>query len=65
MIKRRQGVHVHARTYHNKRRGLRLMALAHNLMILEFVRVFDTAFPTSFASQCLQIVGEAFPIDAC
>ena len=34
MIKRRQGSHVRATTYHAQCRDLRLMALTHNLMIL-------------------------------
>jgi hypothetical protein len=34
MIKRRQGAHVHARSYHSQCRDLRLLALTHNVMIL-------------------------------
>ncbi len=34
MIKRRQGSHVRAITYHSQCRDLRLMALTHNVMIL-------------------------------
>ena len=36
MIKRRQGSHVRAVTYHSQCRDLRLMALTHNVMILLF-----------------------------
>lgn len=36
MIKRRQGSHVRAATYHSQCRALRLMALTHNVMILLF-----------------------------
>jgi hypothetical protein len=48
MIKRRQGAHVHARTYHNQCRELRLMALTHNIMILLWMRVFYRAVLTPF-----------------
>jgi hypothetical protein len=34
MIKRRQGAHVRARSHHGRCRDLRLLALAHNVMIL-------------------------------
>jgi Transposase DDE domain len=47
MIKRRQGAHVHARTYHNQCRELRLIVLTHNIMILVVVEVFYTAVPDS------------------
>jgi hypothetical protein len=40
MIKRRQGAHVHGRTYHSQCRDLRLMALTHNVMILLCVELF-------------------------
>ena len=40
MIKRRQGSHVRATTYHAQCRDLRLMALTHNLMILLACRCF-------------------------
>ncbi len=43
MIKRKQGVHVHGRSYHSQCRDLRLMALTHNAMILMWVRVFYRA----------------------
>ncbi len=43
MIKRRQGAHVHARSYHSQCRELRLLVLTHNIMILVVVRVFYTA----------------------
>jgi hypothetical protein len=36
MIKRRQGAHVRATTYHSQCRDLRLMVLTHNVMILLF-----------------------------
>ena len=41
MIKRRQGSHVHGRTYQSQCRDLRLMALTHNIMIL-WVAWFST-----------------------
>lgn len=40
MIKRRQGAHARGRSYQAQCRDLRLMALAHNVMILLRVRVF-------------------------
>ncbi len=40
MIKRRQGSHVRAVTYHSQCRDLRLMVLTHNVMILLSVEVF-------------------------
>jgi hypothetical protein len=43
MIKRRQGAHVNARTYHNQCRELRLIALTHNIMILVVIQVFYRA----------------------
>jgi len=43
MIKRLQGAHVHARTYHNQCRELRLKGLIHNIMILLSIRVFYRA----------------------
>ena len=48
MIKRRQGAHVRARAYHAQCRDLRLMALAHNVMIIVFWQVFYRAGRTSF-----------------
>ena len=48
MIKRRQGVSVHGRSYHSQCRDLRLLALTHNIMILVDVQVFYTAFLTPF-----------------
>jgi hypothetical protein len=43
MIKRRQGAHVHARSYHGQCRELRLIVLTHNIMILVILEVFYTA----------------------
>jgi hypothetical protein len=43
MIKRRQGSHVRAITYHSQCRDLRLMALTHNVMILWHIDVFYRA----------------------
>jgi hypothetical protein len=43
MIKRRQGAHVHARSYHSQCRELRLIVLTHNIMILVVVDIFYTA----------------------
>ncbi len=43
MIKRRRGAHVHARTYHNQCRELRLIVLTHNLLNLVPVEVFYRA----------------------
>jgi hypothetical protein len=48
MIKRRQGAHVHARTYHSQCRELRLIVLTHNIMILVVVEVFYTARMSPF-----------------
>ena len=48
MIKRRQGNHVHARTFHNQCRELRLLVLTHNIMILVVVEVFYTAVQEPF-----------------
>ena len=50
MIKRRQGAHVRARTYHNQCRDLRLLVLTHNVMILVFVKVFYRAAASPLAS---------------
>lgn len=55
MIKRRQGNHVHARTYHNQCRELRLIVLTHNIMILVVVDVFYTAVLTHFPDSVKQI----------
>ncbi|TWT73507.1 Transposase DDE domain protein [Posidoniimonas polymericola] len=49
MIKRRQGAHVPARSVRRQHRELRLMALAHNIMILLTRRVFDRACLTPFS----------------
>ena len=46
MIKRRQGNHVHGRTYQSQCRDLRLMVLTHNIMILLFCWVFYRALET-------------------
>ena len=43
MIKRRQGAHVGGRSYHSQCRDLRLLVLAHNIMILVVVQVFYRA----------------------
>lgn len=43
MIKRRQGSHVRAITYHSQCRDLRLMVLTHNVMILLSLNVFYRA----------------------
>jgi hypothetical protein len=45
MIKRRQGSHVHGRTYPSQCRDLRLMVLTHNIMILLFAQLFYRARP--------------------
>jgi hypothetical protein len=47
MIKRRQGAHVHARSYHSQCRELRLLVLTHNIMILVVIEVFYRAGPDS------------------
>ena len=47
MIKRRQGNHVHGRTYQSQCRDLRLMVLTHNIMILLFCWVFYRAIDKS------------------
>jgi hypothetical protein len=59
MIKRRQGSHVRAVTYHSQCRDLRLMALTHNVMILLAVRVFYRAGqePLSYSAET---VSDAF-----
>ena len=46
MIKRRQGAHVHGRSYHSQCRDLRLLVITHNIMILVFVEVFYRAVLT-------------------
>jgi len=46
MIKRRQGPHVRAKTYHAQCRDLRLMVLTHNVMILLTIDVFYRATAT-------------------
>jgi hypothetical protein len=38
MIKRRRGNYIHARTYHNQCRELRLIVLTHNILILWLLR---------------------------
>ena len=48
MIKRRQGAHVHGRSYHSQCRDLRLLVLTHNVMILVLIKVFYRAFLTPF-----------------
>jgi hypothetical protein len=48
MIKRRQGAHVHARSYHSQCRELRLIVLTHNIMILVVVELFYTACQEPF-----------------
>lgn len=54
MIKRRQGAHVRARTYHSQCHDLRLLVLTHNLMILVSIKVFYRAFLTPFYNQFRQ-----------
>jgi len=49
MIKRRQGAHVHGRSYHGQCRDLRLLVLTHNVMILVVVQVFYRAVLTHFS----------------
>lgn len=53
MIKRRQGSHVHGRTYHSQCRDLRLMALTHNLLILIFIELFYRAQARPFTFRYL------------
>jgi len=48
MIKRRQGAHVHGRSYHSQCRDLRLLVLTHNVMILVVVQVFYRARMSPF-----------------
>jgi len=55
MIKRRQGSHVHGRTYHSQCRDLRLMVLTHNLMILIFIKVFYRARHERITQEPLRI----------
>lgn len=50
MIKRRQGAHVHARSYHGQCRELRLIVLTHNIMILVILEVFYTATLSPFCA---------------
>jgi hypothetical protein len=50
MIKRRQGPHVHGRSYYSQCRDLRLLALTHNVMILVVVQVFYRAACRAFSS---------------
>ena len=54
MIKRRQGSHVHGRTYHSQCRDLYLMALTHNVMILVIIKVFYRAGQSHFAPRTPQ-----------
>ena len=62
MIKRRQGAHVHARSYHSQCRELRLLVLTHNIMILVVVEVFYTAVLTPlFALPSLDPLDPLFP----
>jgi hypothetical protein len=65
MIKRRQGTHVHGKTYWSQCRDLRLLAITHNIMIL-VVQVFYTAghstFPHPVAGD--RAVGAMIPIPA-
>ena len=49
MIKRRQGAHVHGRSYHSQCRDLRLLVLTHNVMILLHIKVFYRAVLTRFS----------------
>jgi len=49
MIKRRQGNHVHGRSYHSQRRDLRLMVLTHNVMILFSRHLFYRAGHSAFS----------------
>jgi hypothetical protein len=43
MIKRRQGPHVHGRSYWSQCRDLHLLVLTHNVMILVTIEVFYRA----------------------
>jgi hypothetical protein len=49
MIKRRQASYVRGRSYHSQSRDLRLLALAHNIMILLLLQVFYRADATPFS----------------
>ena len=51
MIKRRQGAHVHGRSYHSQSRDLRLLVLTHNVMILVVIHVFYRARSSQFAER--------------
>jgi hypothetical protein len=53
MIKRRQGPHVRARSYHSQCRDLRLLVLTHNVMILVLIQVFYRAVLTPLFSDSL------------
>ena len=53
MIKRRQGAHVHGRSYHSQCRDLRLLVLTHNVMILVVVKVFYRAGHSTFLDRRL------------
>lgn len=59
MIKRRQGAHVHGRSYHSQCRDLRLLVLTHNVMILVIVQVFYRAGQTRFASPLLRAMAKS------
>jgi hypothetical protein len=48
MVKRRQGAHVHGRSYHSQCRDLRLLVLTHNVMILVVLQVFYRACQEPF-----------------
>ena len=53
MIKRRQGAHVHGRSYQSQCRDLRLLVLTHNVMILVLVHVFYRARMSPFSPPLL------------
>lgn len=56
MIKRRQGAHVRARTYHNQCRELRLLVLTHNVMILVVVELFYRAGQNYLLINCSDLL---------
>jgi len=49
MIKRRQGPHVHGRSYWSQCRDLHLLVLTHNVMILVIIEVFYRAGQNCFS----------------
>jgi hypothetical protein len=65
MIKRRQGSHVHGRTYHSQCRDLRLMALTHNLLILIFIELFYRADVRRYFASRAELCSALGEVEKC